>query len=200
MQHCGRQGVRNLWGMINFVFNKVDYSRIKELGPDQAAAEWLVRCGAVVKFKNMDKWSTDYNCLPRGTSGQFFIEEVDATDSSIMHVGFDYFIGVNHLRSLKLHHCTYLKNTCLGRLDILKDSLEELQLSSCGDVTDAGVVSLHKLINLKHLFLCDLPGIKDMDSILKTLGTALPQCEIRYLSLEGNKDLKKLGIDKESFR
>ena len=69
----------------------MDYSRIKELGPDQAAAEWLVRCGAVVKFKNMDKWSTDYNCLPRGTSGQFFIEEVDATDSSIMHVGFDYF-------------------------------------------------------------------------------------------------------------
>ena len=54
--------------------------------------------------------------------------------------------------------------------------------------------------NLKHLFLCDLPGIKDMDSILKTLGTALPQCEIRYLSLEGIKDLKKLGIDKESFR
>ncbi|XP_038075351.1 ATP synthase subunit s, mitochondrial-like [Patiria miniata] len=197
--HWSYPTVRHLWGMLNAVFNKVDYARIKEIGPDQAAAEWLVRCGAAVKFKKVKDWDTDYNLLPRGPSGRFFIEEVDATDSCIMNIGFDYFIGLDHLRSLKLHHCTYLRDTCVSRLDILKDSLEEIQLSSCGDISDAGLVSLHKLHKLKHLFLCDLPAVKDIDSVLKTLGTALPSCEIRYLSLEGRKDLKKLGIDKEFF-
>lgn len=30
--------------------NRVDRSRIEEVGPDRACAEWLLRCGAGVKW------------------------------------------------------------------------------------------------------------------------------------------------------
>lgn len=50
---------------------------------------------------------------------------------------------------------------------------------------------------LQTLFLCDLPAVKDMDKVLGILGGELPSCEIRYLSLEGLKDLKSLGKDKD---
>lgn len=44
-------GCRHFWGWFNSIFNMVDANRIEEVGPDRAAAEWLLRCGAKVKWK-----------------------------------------------------------------------------------------------------------------------------------------------------
>ncbi|XP_077863081.1 ATP synthase subunit s, mitochondrial-like isoform X2 [Saccoglossus kowalevskii] len=183
---------RNLFGILNAIFNRVDYGRISDVGPDRAAAEWLLRCGAHVKFKDFQKWNEDYNMLPTGPIKKHKIEAVDATDSSIMHIGFPHFEGLEHLRSLKLHHCTYLTDECLASLHYLKDTLEDLQVTSCGDVSDQGLLSLQQLQKLQTLFLCDLPAVKDIESTMNSLRMAIPQCEISYLSLEGLKDLKKL--------
>ncbi|XP_070576485.1 ATP synthase subunit s, mitochondrial-like [Ptychodera flava] len=188
---------RHLFGILNAIFNRVDYGRISEVGPDRAAAEWLLRCGAHVKFKDFNKWNVDYNVLPTGPPRKYKIEAVDATDSSIMHIGFPHFKDLDCLRSLKLHHCTYLTDECMSALHYLKDTLEDLQVSSCGDISDKGLIALHQLKKLKTLFLCDLPAVKDMDVTIDTLRMALPQCEITYLSLEGLKDLKKLKDLKE---
>jgi hypothetical protein len=39
----------------------------------------------------------------------------------------------------------YLKDEALENLSHLKDSLQDLQIISCGNITDAGVKSLHTL-------------------------------------------------------
>ncbi|XP_072031720.1 ATP synthase subunit s, mitochondrial-like [Amphiura filiformis] len=192
-----QQPVRSLWGMLNAVFNKVDESRIKEVGPDRACAEWLLRCGAAVKYKGFDKWNDDYNLLPSGAKGRFLIEEVDATESCIMHIGFPHFAGCNHIRTMKLNHCIYLDDGSLLQLDHLKDSLTRLQVSSCGDVSDKGLASLNKLQNLTNLFLFDLPAVKDIDSVIQSLHKDLPQCDIKYLSEKELEEIK-LGKDKQS--
>ncbi|XP_033104944.1 ATP synthase subunit s, mitochondrial-like [Anneissia japonica] len=192
---------RGLWGMLNAIFNKFDQNRVDEVGPDRAAAEWLLRCGAAVKFNGYEKWNDDYNTLPMGAKDRYRIEAVDATDSSIMHLGFEYFRGLEKMRRLKLHHATYITDESMHKLEILKDSLQDLQVSSCGDVSDKGLISLHKLSKLRYLFLCDLPAVKNMDTVLSTLRIALPNCEVRYLSLEGRKDLRKeLSKDRELLR
>lgn len=67
----------------------MDYSRIKDVGPDRAAAEWLVKCGASIKWMNKDNWVTDYNDLQTQTFKNV-IEEIDATEACIMHIGFPY--------------------------------------------------------------------------------------------------------------
>ena len=91
-------------------------ARIKDVGPDRACAEWLLRCGAVVKwhgkgnfirdeiiifqtFALFGRWSyyylektiKDYNSLPVGNYRSLKIESVDATDSAIMEAGFTHF-------------------------------------------------------------------------------------------------------------
>ena len=53
--------------------------------------------------------------------------------------------NVKAVRKIRLHHCAYLDDACLDRLVLLKDSLRHLEISSCGDVTDDGVVSLGRL-------------------------------------------------------
>lgn len=79
-----------------------------------------------------------------------------------------------------LDKCNYLDDGALPMLSAVKDSLQHLQLSSCGDITDFGVKSLANLHNLRHLLLYDLPEVKDKADCEKTLRSALPNCDVQF--------------------
>ncbi|XP_069772708.1 ATP synthase subunit s, mitochondrial [Narcine bancroftii] len=173
---------RSFWGWLNAVFNKVDYDRIKAVGPDRAASEWLLRCGASVRYKGFDKWQKDYNHLPTGPMDNFKIEAIDATESCIMFKGFDYLDHLEHVEEIKFQKCIYIQDECLERLsriENLQKSLQWLEIISCGNVTDCGIRSLCHLKNLRHLFLSDLPGIEEKESTLQVLQKVLPTCELK---------------------
>ncbi|XP_051873465.1 ATP synthase subunit s, mitochondrial [Pristis pectinata] len=173
---------RNFWGWLNAVFNKVDYDRIKAVGPDRAASEWLLRCGASVRYKGFDKWQKDYNHLPTGPLEKFKIEAIDATESCIMFKGFDYLDYLEHVEEIKFQRCIYIQDECLERLcriENLQKSLQWLEIISCGNVTDRGIISLYHLKNLRYLFLSDLPGIEEKERTLQTLQRALPACQLK---------------------
>ena len=79
---------------IQFVFLwilRYDRSRVDEVGPDRACAEWLIRCGAGVKWSHGSDWFRDYNALPAASNRNLKIVEVDGTDSAVMHIGFKHF-------------------------------------------------------------------------------------------------------------
>lgn len=172
---------RHFWGWLNAVFNKVDYERIKAVGPDRAAAEWLLRCGAKVRFQGFDRWQHDYNGLPTGALGRYKIQAIDATESCIMYRGFDHLDDLKHVEEIKFNKCNYIEDGCLERLssiENLQETVNRMEVVSCGNVTDKGLVALHQLRNLEHLFLSDLPGIKDRQTTVDRLQTALPRLDI----------------------
>ncbi|KAJ7988729.1 hypothetical protein DPEC_G00312250 [Dallia pectoralis] len=172
---------RQFWGWLNAVFNKVDYERIKAVGPDRSTAEWLTRCGAKVRFHGLDRWQHDYNALPTGPLGRFKIQGIDATDSCIMYNGFDHLDGLEHLEEIKFNKSMYIEDSCLERISTienLQSSLLKMEVVSCGNVTDKGIIALHKLRNLEHLYLSDLPGVVDKEKTVERLQTALPKLNI----------------------
>jgi len=73
----------------------LDDDRIKEIGPNLACAEWLMKNGAQVKWKGCKEYVSHYDCLPNPRSihlKQFRIEQVYAgKEASISHIGFSYF-------------------------------------------------------------------------------------------------------------
>ncbi|XP_062904632.1 ATP synthase subunit s, mitochondrial [Mobula hypostoma] len=173
---------RSFWEWLNAVFNKVDYDRIKAVGPNRAASEWLLRCGASVRYKGFDKWQKDYNHLPTGPLEKFKIEAIDATESCIMFKGFDYLDNLEHIEEIKFQRCIYIQDECLERLcriENLQRSLQRLEIISCGNVTDRGILSLYHLKTLSYLFLSDLPGIEEKERTLQTLQKALPACQLK---------------------
>lgn len=173
--------IRHFYGWLNNIFNQVDVARIKDVGPDRACAEWLLRCGAVVKWKGKDNLVTDYNSLPVGNFRALKIESVDATDSAIMEAGFSHFKDLEFFHKLKLKNCIYLTDESMGHLVFnTKDRIEWLELSDNGNVTDAGVKHLRKLSKLKFLKLENLQGVRNPSEVLERLKKDLPCCEIVY--------------------
>jgi len=78
---------------------RLDRERIKEIGPDRSCAEWLLRTGASVRWKNSETFQKDFHGLPQGKGSnlkEYKIEEVEAIEAGIMSVGFDHF-GTNYV-------------------------------------------------------------------------------------------------------
>lgn len=110
------------------------------------------------------------------------------------------------MEEIKFAKCIYIEDACLEKLssmENLKESLYMMEVVSCGNVTDRGVIALHtlrcvhtggelcfrnkstvsavivtSLRNLEYLALSDLPGIKDKQTTVERLQKALPRLDI----------------------
>lgn len=170
---------RQLWEWVNMMFNKVDEGRRKQFGPDRTCAEWVLRNGGNIKWKDAEEYLSNYNELPlEGT--QLFIKEIDATDSSISHYGFNHFEGCKYIDKVILHQCGYIEDKALEYFKILNNSLKHLQISSCRNVTSNGLSSLESLTNLSQLILFDLPYVKNKGEVFEKLKIKLPNCKIQF--------------------
>lgn len=173
------QSKRSLFHWINLQFNVVDEVRRKSLGPDRICAEWILRNGGAVKWVNSSEVLNDYNELPKeGT--MLRLQKVDATNSSIMHNGFAHFKGCDYITKVIFHKCNYLEDIAFEELHYLKKSLLFLQVSSCPNISEKGLMHLHVLNKLKELIMFDLYAVKDKDKIVQILKSSLPQCNIKY--------------------
>lgn len=77
-----------------------------------------------------------------------------------------------------------IDNAALFKLKYVADTLENLEVSSCGDVSDSGVKELSQLTKLKQLKLADLIGVKHPRECLQSLKSSLPECQISYPGAE----------------
>ena len=172
---------RGFYAWLNSIFNRVDPNRIKEVGPDRACAEWLIRCGASVKWVNSQKFMKDYNSLPVGGGPMFKIEEVDATDAAIMEIGFPHFKNCAYLRKIKLKNCGYIEDASMRSIAyLLHEHLSWLEVIQCHNISDEGLLALHKMKALKVLHLENLSNVKNPQEVIASLSDCLPKCQISY--------------------
>lgn len=74
-----------------------------------------------------------------------------AASHTVCSLYYDFFSfpdGLRHVEEIKLSNCIYIQDECLQRIsetESLQKSLLRLMISSCGNVTDKGIIALHKL-------------------------------------------------------
>ncbi|XP_025202484.1 ATP synthase subunit s, mitochondrial-like [Melanaphis sacchari] len=175
---------RCLWQWIDDTFNRLDDDRIKEIGPNLACAEWLMKNGARVRWKGCKEYVCHYDCLPNITSihlKQFLIEQVYAgRDASISHKGFSYFKNCKNISKVEFDGCDSIDDEALSKLNILKDYITDLKINDCVNVSDQGIRSLEQLQALKYLELKNLKISSQPVSMIDHLKTKLPECNIQY--------------------
>ena len=69
---------------------RVDHSRVREVGPDRAAAEWVLRLGGSVKFCSIDRWTKDYNRLPSEPRETLHLEAIDVSCIAVTNNGLEH--------------------------------------------------------------------------------------------------------------
>jgi H+-transporting ATP synthase F0 complex subunit s len=169
---------RTFWMWLNFVFNRVDHSRVADVGPDRAAAEWILRLGGSVKFGSYESWTTDYNRMPAEPRERVRLEAINATGVSVTNNGLEHLVGLERLCRLDFSGCKYLGDDGLVHLVAVRDTLEELELCGCSSITHTGLHVLYSLHKLQYLGLRDTPGIRYREESLTALQRALPHCDI----------------------
>uniref|UniRef100_A0A914EPM5 Mitochondrial ATP synthase regulatory component factor B n=1 Tax=Acrobeloides nanus TaxID=290746 RepID=A0A914EPM5_9BILA len=164
-----------------------DKKRVNEVGPDRAAAEWIVRCEGKIKFDKFKDYISDYNDLVRITAmidpakpaQQVYLEAIDASDAIISGYGSYYFRGLKHLHDVKFIRC---RNWPDWGFEIMGDAVGEhvknLRIESCPKISEKGIRYLTKFSALKTLTLLDLE-LKNKDQLLQELEQALPSCDIK---------------------
>lgn len=190
------QHTNQFWAWLTIIFNsklsgidktfvrRVSETRVKQIGPDRACAEWLLRNGAIIRWKGMNEFVTNYNNLPKDDeqpAKPYYLHEVDATQASISHHGFAHFKNCKYVEGIKFDKCMYLEDEAIKQLEVLKNSLESLLIYNCGNITDEGLLAISRLLKLKTLKLANLIEVKDMKKCLKTLQTSLPNCLIQHI-------------------
>lgn len=53
--------------------------------------------------------------------------------------------GLRHLKRIKFLRCPYLDDICMKKLSVTKNSLQNLEVISCGNISDDGVYALSDL-------------------------------------------------------
>jgi len=170
-------------------FNFRDLSRVKEIGPDRAAAEWIVRCGGTIKFDNLGNRFDDFNALIRATAEldpripdqQVHLVEIDATGSSVSGFGCYHFEGLEHIKSVEFIRCKSLQDFGLEYMgNYVGDRLSTLTIESCPRITEYGLEHLKKFNALNSLILKDLKNVHRPKETVESIRRALPKCEIHH--------------------
>lgn len=135
--------------------------------------------GGAVQFKNQQQSINDYNHLQTtNIPSTMKLSKVDASNSSIMSLGFEHFKGCNSIEHIILHECQHMEDDAIEKLKYVKNSLNELQVTECHNVEKTGLLSLKQLAHLKKLTIYGFTYIEDLDPIVNQLREDLPKCQI----------------------
>ena len=102
---------RLFYGFINVAFNQYDNARVKSVGTDTAAAEWIVKNECWVRGAGQTAWIKDYNGLSSCYGGRFKLTNIEAVDIDITSGGCKHFDELKHLKYLNLRDCVNIDDS-----------------------------------------------------------------------------------------
>ncbi|XP_011254274.1 distal membrane-arm assembly complex protein 2 [Camponotus floridanus] len=131
--------------------------RHEVLGTDLAAAHFIVFRGGRVKFKGNTYWvkkdeKGSYD-LPNIYDHHYILEAVDASKVNLYYEGLSNLCGLNKLKWLSLKDSENIDDWGLDKISAEFPELEYLDISGCKNITERGLESLYRMINLKTLIV-----------------------------------------------
>ena len=139
---------RLFYGFINLAFNSYDSDRVKAVGADTAAAEWLVKNDGWIRAKGRSSWVKDYNSLSSCYGPSFKLAGIEAVNIDITSGGCQHFNGLKHVRHVCVSGCVNIDDKGLQIVSRnCWETLEHLDVSG----TSVSIRGLEELVILRSL-------------------------------------------------
>uniref|UniRef100_A0A0K0DDH1 ATP synthase subunit s, mitochondrial n=1 Tax=Angiostrongylus cantonensis TaxID=6313 RepID=A0A0K0DDH1_ANGCA len=166
-------------------FNYYDIQRVKEVGPDRVAAEWIVRCGGAVKYVYITSHFRSYLLTaeldPRVPEDDVKLTHIHAIDASVTGYGCRHFEGLTGIKEVRFRFCDNLHDYGLEYMGkAVGPYLDTLEIDGCRRITEFGLAHLGLCSGLKLLSLRNLKSVYRPEKVLQKLRVALPKTEIQY--------------------
>jgi hypothetical protein len=174
---------------IDFQTNLVDWflryfpARQQFLGPDLAAAHFIVFRGGSVRFEGGTKWIKDYddeqNGLPNKRVKGLHLEAIDASGMNLYHVALSNMTYLSNLKWLSLADNPNVDDWFLDSVTGEYETLEYLDISGCKKVTDRGIAILSRLSKLKELRVENVTDTIELRLACLSLEEYLPRLVVK---------------------
>lgn len=174
--------------------------RLISVGPDLAAAHFLLSRGCKVRFKGQTTWMTFDDCdnLPQQFQDDWELEAINASNSSLIYEGFSNLRNLTSLKYLDLSYGKHINAWVMDRVSgEYSESLTYLDLSGCRNVNWNALEPIWRLSNLQTLVLRDMNHIRDLKLICLMLLDVFPNLEIRGVDYIDTKLLE--GTESEEL-
>lgn len=130
--------------------------RHETLGPDLASAHFIVSRGGRVKFKDNTHWTEQdekgkYD-LPNTYDPSYHVEAIDVR-FDMHYEGLSNLCSLMRLKWLSLKDCKNVDDWGLDKISAEFPELEYLDISGCEKITERGLESLYRMLNLKTLIV-----------------------------------------------
>ncbi|XP_074535757.1 distal membrane-arm assembly complex protein 2 [Halichoeres trimaculatus] len=151
-------------------------------GPNISAAYFILRMKGGFRFVGQSEWFLSDR---RGKINSGFLNypetqlrDVNMSHSLINYTGLDNLVGQQSLQTLSLRGCSEVDDWFLAKLHMFGNSLEELDISHCPQITVGGLAALRHLKGLKRLDISSLPKITNPGMVVLLLEEMLPECQV----------------------
>lgn len=165
-----------------------EYEKYATLGPDLAAAKFIIFVGGKIRFKNHDEWidrtkKNEISKLPNIYDESYILEEIDLNRFPLRYKHLHFIFNLYSLKSLNFRGCKTVDDWFLDKLSAEFPMLEHLDISECENVTERGLESLYRMPNLKKLIVTNFYGSAAFDLTCFMLEDVNPYlvCQIQQL-------------------
>ncbi|CAL7951379.1 unnamed protein product [Xylocopa violacea] len=147
---------------------KDTYERYIRLGPDLAAAMFVIKIGGKVKFKGENEWidrtkKERISKFPKKFDPNYILDELDLNKYPLRYEHLHFIFNLYYLRSLSLKGCRTIDDWALDKLSAEFPMLEYLNISECKNVTEKGLGALYRMPNLKAIIVTNFQGTAAFD-------------------------------------
>lgn len=153
-----------IWKLIE----SYQYKQYLVLGPDLAAAKFVIEFGGKVKFKNHSEWidktkKDEVAKLPKEYDIDYILEGIDLNGYPLRYEHLDFIFNLYYLKELCLKGCKTIDDWSLDKMSVEYPMLERLDVSECDNLTERGLECLYRMPSLTTLTVTNHYGSAAFD-------------------------------------
>lgn len=129
-------------------------ARVEALGPDLAAAHFIVCRGGAVKFVGEDKFirsglNKSNEVLPNYKDPNYKVEAIDFSKGDFVYEAISNLTDLKYLSWVSFKNCKYVDNWFLDYLSAVAPTVEYIDLTGCQKIDHYGLSCLYRFKRLK---------------------------------------------------